>query len=254
MMSIFVCLQLVITLGLYDIRSRYRRSAIGPFWLTISMGVMIASVGLVFGEIFNSPMKEFLPFLAVGIILWTFITGTINEGCMGFIDAEGMIKQLSIPLFVYILRVLWRNLLIFAHNILILPLVLFAMGKGIGPEAMIAIPGLLLVALCLGWVALLSAMLCARYRDLAQIFASGLQIIFYLTPIIWMPSLLPNRMDAYFLQFNPFYHMLEIIRSPLLGSVPSIASWLVVLGIVVVGWSFTLVVYSRLRYRVVYWL
>ena len=247
-------LSLISTLSWHDILGRYRRSAIGPFWLTISMGVMIASIGIVFGQIFKTPMDEYLPFLAAGIILWAFITGTINEGCTGFIEAEGIIKQLPIPLFVHILRVLWRNLLILAHNILILPLVLLVMGKGIGLEVVLAIPGLLLVSLCLSWVALLFAMLCARYRDLAQIVASVLQVAFYLTPIIWMPSLLPDRMGATFLQFNPFYHLLELIRAPLLGVVPSLTSWLVVLVIAVVGWAFTLLVFSRLRHRVAYWL
>ena len=247
-------LSLALTLGWHDIRGRYRRSAIGPFWLTISMGVMIASIGIVFGQIFNTPMDEYLPFLTAGIILWAFITGTINEGCTGFIVAERMIKQLPIPLFIHILRVLWRNLLILAHNILILPLVLLVMGKGIGLEALLVIPGLLLVALCLSWLALLFAMLCARYPDLAQIVASVLQVAFYLTPIIWNPSLLPNRVGATFLQFNPFYHLLELIRAPLLGVVPSLTSWLTVLVFAVVGWSFTLLVFSRLRHRVVYWL
>ena len=245
---------LVATLGWQDIRGRYRRSAIGPFWLTISMGVMIASIGLVFGQIFKSPMDEYLPFLAVGIILWAFITGTINEGCTGFIDAEGMIKQLPIPLFVHILRVLWRNLLILGHNILILPIIWLVMGKGLAPVALLALPGLLLVVLCLSWLALLFAMLCARYRDLPQIIASVLQVAFYLTPIIWMPTLLPDRMSTVFLELNPFYHLLELIRGPLLGHTPSFTSWIVVASITIVGWGVTLLVFARLRHRVAYWL
>lgn len=199
-------------------------------------------------------MGEFLPFLAAGIILWAFITGTINEGCTGFIDAEGIIKQLPIPLFVHILRVLWRNLLILSHNILILPLVLLVMGKGLSFAVLLAIPGVLLVILCLSWVAFLFAMLCARYRDLPQIVASVLQVAFYLTPIIWMPSLLPDRAGVVFLVLNPFYHLLELIRGPLLGQVPSLNSWIVVAGITVFGWLFTLFVFSRLRKRVAYWL
>jgi ABC-type polysaccharide/polyol phosphate export permease len=245
---------IALTLAYYDLKNRYRRSVVGPFWLTISMGVMIASIGIIFGQIFNTPMVDYLPFLAAGIILWAFITGTIIEGCTGFIDAEGIIKQLPIPLFVHILRVLWRNLLILAHNILILPIVLLVMGKGIGLEVLLAIPGLLLVALCLSWMALLLAMLCARYRDLAQIVASVLQVAFYLTPVIWMPSLLPGRMGAAFLQLNPFYHLLELIRAPLLRVVPSMTSLLAVLVMAVVGWIFTLLIYSRLRHRVAYWL
>ena len=245
---------LVHVLGWQDIRGRYRRSAIGPFWLTISMGVMIASIGLVFGQIFKTPMDEYLPFLSAGIILWAFITGTINEGCTGFIDAEGIIKQVNIPLVVHVLRVLWRNVLILAHNILIFPIVLLIMGKGLSFAAFWAIPGLLFVILSLSWIALLLAMLCARYRDLQQIIASLLQVAFYLTPIIWMPSLLPHRVGAVFFEFNPFYHLLELIRSPLLGQVPNLTSWIVVASIALLGWLFTLFVFSRLQKSVAYWL
>src|SRR6476620_2056681 len=98
---------LVGMLGWQDVRQRYRRSAVGPFWLTISMGVMIGTIGLVFGQIFNSPMKDFLPFLAAGMILWSFISTCVLEGCTSLIAAESIIKQLPIPLFVHILRTIW---------------------------------------------------------------------------------------------------------------------------------------------------
>lgn len=250
----YKAVQIAVILGWQDIRGRYRRSLIGPFWITISTGVMIASIGLVFGAIFNAPMVEYLPFLAAGIIAWTFINVTINEGCTSFIDSEGIIKQLPIPLLAHVLRIIWRNSLILAHNILILPLVFLVMGKSIDPEVLIAIPGFFLVALCLTWIAFLFAMIGARYRDIPQIVASLMTVIYFLTPIIWMPSLLPDRMGAAFYQFNPFYHLIELIRAPLLGMLPSTTSWLVVLVMTVVGWGFTLLVFSRVRCRVTYWL
>ena len=115
-------------LGRQDIRQRYRRSSLGPFWLTISMGVLIGALGLVFGNLFATPMKEFLPFLTIGLILWTLITTVLNEGCTGFTAAEAMIKQISLPLFTHILRVLWRNLIICAHNLAIFPLFYLSSG------------------------------------------------------------------------------------------------------------------------------
>lgn len=247
-------LTLVGLLGWQDVRGRYRRSAIGPFWLTISMGVMIASIGLVFGQIFNSPMRDYLPFLTAGMIIWTFITGLINEGCMCFIDAQGVIRQLPIPLFVHVLRTIWRNCLIFAHNILVFPLVFLLMGKELSFVVLLAIPGLLLVVLCMSWIVLILAMVCARYRDFPQIIASVLQVVFYLTPIMWMPSLLPDRMGVTFLQINPFYHLLELVRNPLLGQLPSLTNWSVVVGIAFIGWVFALLVFARYRKRVAYWL
>ncbi|NUU35668.1 ABC transporter permease [Pseudomonas sp. C2B4] len=245
---------LVGMLGWQDVRQRYRRSAIGPFWLAISMSVMIGTIGIVFGQIFNSPIDEFLPFLAVGIILWSFISTTITEGCTSLIAAEGIIKQLPIPLFVHVLRTLWRNIIILGHNIVIFPLVLLAVQKTIGLEALLCIPGLVLLTLNLAWICLILSVLCARYRDLAQIIASVLQIAFYLTPIMWLPSLLPQRSSSYLLDLNPFYHLMQIVRAPLLSQDVSALSWYVAGGMAVLGWGLAIMFYGYYKRRIAYWL
>jgi ABC-type polysaccharide/polyol phosphate export permease len=245
---------LVGMLGWQDVRQRYRRSALGPFWLTISMGVMIGTIGIVFGQIFDSPMQEFLPFLAVGMILWSFISSVITEGGTGFIAAEGIIKQLPIPLFVHILRMIWRNVLILGHNVVIIPLVFLVVGKPLNLLAFICIPGFLLLLLNLTWISLLLAVLCARYRDLPQIVGSILQIMFYFTPIMWMPNLLPQRSSLYLLDLNPAFHLLEIVRSPLLGQLPASTNWVVSLALALVGWGMAIIVYGRYKRRIAYWL
>ncbi|WP_259740509.1 ABC transporter permease [Pseudomonas moraviensis] len=245
---------LVGMLGWQDVRQRYRRSALGPFWLTISMGVMIGTIGVVFGQIFNSPIHEFLPFLAIGMILWSFMSTVITEGCTGFIAAEGIIKQLPIPLFTHILRMIWRNILILGHNIVIFPLVLLAVGKPITWLAFISIPGFFLALLNLTWIALLLGVLCARYRDLPQIVGSLLQVVFYLTPIMWMPNLLPQRAGLYLLDLNPVYHIMSVVRSPLIGQLPTATNWWVSVGMAVVGWVVALAIYGRYKRRIAYWL
>jgi ABC-type polysaccharide/polyol phosphate export permease len=245
---------LVGMLGWQDVRQRYRRSAVGPFWLTISMGVMIGTIGLVFGQIFNSPMTEYLPFLAAGMILWGFISSIVTEGCTCFIAAEGIIRQLPIPLFVHILRMIWRNVLILGHNIVIFPIVLLAVEKPLSLTALISIPGFFLVVVNLTWIALILGVICARYRDLAQIVGSLLQVIFYLTPVMWMPSLLPQRTGLYLLNLNPVYHLFEIVRSPLFGQMPTAMNWEVSLSLAVIGWVMTLAVYGRYKRRIAYWL
>jgi ABC-type polysaccharide/polyol phosphate export permease len=245
---------LVGMLGWQDVRQRYRRSALGPLWLTISMGVMIGTIGIVFGTIFKSPMTEFLPFIAIGIILWSFISMVITEGCTGFIAAEGIIKQLPIPLFVHILRMIWRNILILGHNVVIFPIILLAVGKPLYLTAFLAIPGLLLLLVNLTWVALILALLCARYRDLAQIVGSVLQVVFYLTPIMWMPKNLPKGAGLYLLDLNPMYHLLEIVRAPLLGDFPTTINWVVACALALVGWLFAIALYGRYKRRIAYWL
>ncbi|UOD49731.1 ABC transporter permease [Orrella daihaiensis] len=242
------------TLGWQDVKQRYRRSKLGPFWLTISMGVLIAALGLVFGGIFKTPMREFLPFLATGIILWTYIATVINEGCTAFISSDAVIKQLPLPMFLHVMRVIWRNLVILAHNVVIIPLIFLLFLRPLDLMALLAIPGLVLSSLTLAWVALLAGVVCTRYRDLSQIVASVLQIAFYVTPIIWMPSLLSGRREFVFLDLNPFYHLIEIVRAPILGTAPTLTNWLVSLGMALIGWVFTLIVYARYKRRISYWL
>jgi lipopolysaccharide transport system permease protein len=215
---------------------------------------MIGTIGVVFGQIFKSPMTEFLPFLAAGMILWTFVSSVLTEGCTGFISAEGIIKQLPLPLFVHILRMIWRNILILAHNMVILPIVFLVMGKAPSALALISVPGFLLVVVNLTWAALILAILCARYRDLPQIVTSILQVAFYLTPILWMPKLLPERAGMYLLDLNPFYHLFEIMRAPLLGELPSATSWGVSLSLAIAGWTLALSLYARFKGRIAYWL
>lgn len=247
-------LSLVNRLSWHDIRGLYRRSIIGPFWLTISMGIIIACIGIIFGTIFGKPMGDYLPFLAVGLIIWAFLTDTIKESCMAFISAEALIKQLPLPLFLHVVRVIWRNVIVLSHNLLILPIVYFVMGVELKVTVLIAIPALFLVALFLSWLGLLVAMLCARYRDLPQIIGSFLLAGFYITPVIWMPELLVDRLGSNVLDFNIFYHLLEIIRAPLLGYIPNISSWVIVGTSTLFGWIFTVVMFLRLRRFIPYWL
>ncbi|MDP4589678.1 MAG: ABC transporter permease, partial [Burkholderiaceae bacterium] len=153
-----------------------------------------------------------------------------------------------------VMRVIWRNAVILAHNVVIIPILFLVFLKPLGLVAFLAIPGLLLSTLTLAWVALLAGVLCTRYRDLTQIVASVLQIAFYITPIIWMPSLLSGRRSFVFLEMNPFYHLIEVVRAPLLGSAPTMTNWAVSIGLAVVGWIVTLWVYGKYKNRISYWL
>jgi lipopolysaccharide transport system permease protein len=245
---------LVGMLGWQDLRQRYRRSALGPFWITLSMGVTIGTIGTVFGQIFSSPIADFLPFLTIGMVLWSFISAVVTEGSTGFIGAEAIIKQLPIPLFVHILRLVWRNILMLAHNFVIFPIVMLVLGKPLSWLALLSIPGLLLLTLNLTWVALILGILCARYRDIPQIVASALQVLFYLTPIMWLPKLLPARAGVYLLDANPLFHLMEIVRAPLLGEMPTAGNWTVSMCLAIGGWLAALLIYGRYKRVIAYWL
>ena len=245
---------LALMLGWQDIRQRYRRSKLGPFWLTISMGVMIGMIGIVFGQVLNSPMKEYLPFLATGIILWTCFSTSVMEGSTSFIDAQGMIRQLDLPLSLYPIRVIWRNIVICGHNIIILSLVFLVVGRGITWDIFLLIPGFIVFSWNMLWVSLLLGTFCTRFRDMPQIVSSLMQVFFYVTPIIWMPNALNARSANLLVDPNPVYHLVQLVRAPILGSSPTMLNWTVSIGMAFLGSCLALWFFGKYKKRIAYWL
>lgn len=240
------------TLGLNDIRQRYRRSKIGPFWLTISMAVMIASIGGLYAGLFRARVAHYLPHVAIGFVIWSFVSGLINEGCNSFIAGQSSIKQVRLPLSIYVYRVVWRNLLIFGHNLLIVLVVVLIFAIRPGWIALLAMPAIVILSLNGVWVGLLLGLFSARFRDVPQIVATAMQIVFFLTPIIWQPESLPGR--ALIVTFNPFFYAVELVRAPLMGTAPSLLSWVVVLAVTFVGAAIAIAMYGRYRRRIAYWI
>ena len=238
-------------LGWQDVRQRYRRSTLGPFWLTISMGALVGGLGFLYAGLFKIGIADYLPFIAVGFIVWGLVSSLLTDGCAAFISAESIIKQVALPLSIHVYRVLWRNFIILAHNAIIYVIVALLFSVQPGWVGFLALPGLVLLGLNGVWVGLLLGLVSARFRDVPQIVASVVQIAFFLTPIIWKPELLPER--ALLLDLNPFFHFVEVVRAPLLGQVPGLTSWLAALGVTLGGWLVTLAMYRRFHWRIPYW-
>lgn len=248
-------MRLSLMLGWQDVRQAYRRSVVGPFWITGGMGIQIATMGLVFGLIFKTDLQEYLPFLSVSIILWGYISNSITEGCYSFIAGEAIIKQLNIPLQTHVLRVVWKNLITLGHNLVILPFVFVSVWHGIGLEALVAIPGLLLLTVNLSWIAIVLGTLSTRFRDLPPIAVSMVTVAFYLTPVMWYPSLIGDNLLAHaLLGFNPLYHLLQIVRLPILGDAPTLENWLVSIACAVMGCLLAAWVLARNYKKIAYWL
>src|SRR5580692_2872750 len=86
-----------VIMGWDDIRQRYRRSVIGPFWITLSMGVFILLLGVIYSRLFHTDIATYIPYLAAGIPLWGFISQTTNESCVAFHESGRIIKQIKLP-------------------------------------------------------------------------------------------------------------------------------------------------------------
>jgi ABC-2 type transport system permease protein/lipopolysaccharide transport system permease protein len=243
--------RLWVRLGWNDILQRYRRSLLGPFWLTASMAVMVVSLGVLYAELFNTPVHDLLPFLTVGLLVWTLIASFFNEGGALFTGAESYIKQIRLPYSVYVYRSTWSKFVIFAHNIVIYFAVLLYFQIWPGAVALLAIPGLLMVLLNGALISLFIGVVSTRFRDIPQVITSAIQIVFFITPIFWKPELLKTR--SYIVDFNPFYHLIEIVRAPLLGVIPSLTSYTAVLIVTIINLAITGAFFSRFRSRISYW-
>lgn len=254
MRKLQISLKLAFLLGSEDVKQAYRRSALGPYWITIGMGVQILTMGLVFGLIFKTDNQEYLPFLAISIILWGFISSTISEGCSTFVSAEAMIKQLDLPYSLYVTRTVWRNMLTTAHNFVILPVVFVIFVKFPGWPLIAFVPGMIIVIINILWTVALLGILSARYRDLPPIVASVLTIAFYITPVMWYPKLIGNQGLAHvLLGFNPIYHWLQIVRLPILGQWPTWENWLIAGLSGCIGWTLVVFSYRKKKHMIPYW-
>lgn len=238
-------------LGWNDILQRYRRSVLGPFWLTASMAIMVVTLGVLYAELFNQPIDNFLPFLCVGLLVWTLIAGYLTEGGTLFTGSESYIKQIRLPFSIYVYRSSWAKLIVFAHNFVIYIGVLIYFQIWPGAVSLLAVPGLMLIVLNGTIASLTIGIVSARFRDIPQLIASIVQIIFFLTPIFWKPESL--RGHAYITDFNPFFHLLEIVRAPLLGNLPSAANYFVVLFLTLINVAIASAFFSRFRSRIAYW-
>lgn len=238
-------------LGWNDILQRYRRSLLGPLWLTASMAIMVISLGVVYSKIFKAELRDFMPFLCAGLLIWGYISVILSEAGTLFTGAESYIKQIRLPFSVYVLRFMWSKIIVFAHNFVIYFGILIYFQIWPGSVALYAIPGFLLVTVNGALASMYLGMVSARFRDIPQIIASFIQIVFFITPIMWKPELLGEHESL--IAFNPFFHLVEIVRAPLLGQLPSAGNYLAVALITALNAMLSIAFFVRFRARISYW-
>jgi lipopolysaccharide transport system permease protein len=241
-----------VRLGWHDILYRYRRSLLGPFWFTANTAITIVALGIVYSQILKMPVRELMPYVCVGLLIWGFISAILHGSGEVFSGAESYIKQVRLPYLLYVFRFIWSKMIIFAHDLPIFVVVIAYFGMWPGAVALLAIPGFLLLTLNGALVTVTLGMASARFRDVPRIVTSLAQIAFLITPILWTPDMLGPRI--YLAYCNPFFHLIEIVRGPLLGSLPSIETVWVTLFITALNLVVTVLLFSRYRARIAYWL
>jgi homopolymeric O-antigen transport system permease protein len=238
-------------LAMQDIRLRYRGSVLGPFWLTLSTAVMVAAMGFLYPHLFKVATSSYLPFLVTGLVIWQFVSLIITDGCQTFSSMAQVIQQVPLPFSVYVYRTVYRNLIILAHNFVIVPIILVIFHAPIDWRVLEIFPALALLAVNGIWIAILFGIVSARFRDIPPVIASFLQVAFFVTPIFWPIKALGKWGPLAAL--NPLFAAVDIVRAPLLGLRPEPYSWIVVFVFALIGSVFTFAFFTRFRRRIAYW-
>jgi ABC-type polysaccharide/polyol phosphate export permease len=241
-----------LALASQDIKLRYRGSVLGPFWITLSTIIMVAAMGLLYARLFNQPPETYLPFLSIGLVIWQFLSGVINEGCHTFLAAEGIIRQVPMPFSVHAYRVVCRNLFVLAHNLVIVPILIIIFSVPVGWSVFLVVPGFFILAINGLWIGLILGMVSARYRDIPGIVGSLLQVVFLATPIFWSPDMLGRWKE--WGELNPFFAAIDVVRAPLLGVKTAPHSWEILLLVTILGSICSFGIFARLRARIAYWI
>jgi ABC-2 type transport system permease protein len=244
-------------LGWQDIKQRYRRSVLGPLWISITMAVVATAMGILYGALFGEDIRTFLPYVATGLLIWYFINGCILEGSEVFIANEGLIRFLPAPLSLHVYRLVWRQTLFFLHNLVVWGILVAIFRPPLGWTLLLAIPAFALLIVNGAWISVVTGIIATRFRDIPPIIASLANLLFFVTPIVWQyDTLLKNPAvaeRARIAELNPVLHYVEILREPLLGEPIVWHHWAVVGVITVAGCIAALVCLRNYRSRVAYW-
>jgi lipopolysaccharide transport system permease protein len=237
-------------LGVQDIRLRYRRSALGPAWVFVNLAVLVLAIGFIYANLLGQDPRGFIPYLTVGLVMWGYLTNSIVEGGNAFVNSEGYIKQISLPIYVYVFRAfvaVGLNTLITLCAFVIV-VIIYRVPISLG--TLFAVPGLLLVMAASLMLITIFAHLNTRFRDVAHMASVGMQVLFYVTPVIFPADLLRRRRNlSYVIELNPMYHLIEVVRHPLLIATP--ADWHnyaavgLVLAVLCTGAAAVIAIYQR---------
>lgn len=239
-------------LAIQDVLTRYRGSTLGPFWITISTGITAITMGFLYGALFGINRTTYLPYFTTGLISWTFISLFLIESTRIFIESEAYLKNIHLPALTYIFRLIFRNIIVLAHNIPIYLVVAICYKLKMDAHILLIIPGLFFLCLNSLFFGTLVAFFSARFPDVTGIVASLLQVLFFITPIMWSPSSLPEKLRIY-LFFNPFYYLVNMIRKPLLGIGYDLSDIIGILCLTILGALLFFPVLKFYNKKVVFW-
>jgi ABC-2 type transport system permease protein len=239
-------------LGWEQTVARFRRTILGPFWLTANLLAISFALAFVNGALSGAGYRDTFPLIIGGVLTWGLLGTVVAEAAGIFIVSAGLMHTMRLPLSFHILLMMHRTFINFVAQLLAFWLVLVVMHLGALPTWPILI-GLPLVLANMTLMGLLVAVPSTRFRDIHQTVQFVIQMLFFMTPIFWSPANAHGQLGL-IVMLNPFTHLLELVREPLLGRTPALADWEWCVALLGAQFLAVIVVLGLFRKRVVFWL
>ncbi len=232
--------------------ARFRRTIIGPFWLTANLLAISFSLSVVFGAMMGQNYRTNFALIISGILSWALIGGVMSDAAGVFISAGGLMQTMKLPLTFHVLLMMTRNVINFLAQLIALWIVLAVLRLGALPTWQLLV-GLPIVLIDMSLISMILAIPSTRFRDINQTVGFAVQILFFLTPVFWAPSQMHGK-KRLLADLNPFAHLLELVRQPLLGREPALLHFEWGIGLMVVLSVTVVAMLALYRKRVVFWL
>lgn len=217
-----------------DVRARYKKSVLGPLWMTIGNFIGILGLSIVWSALLKENPQTFIPSLSIGFIVWQLVSISISESSTTFVREAKIIRNITLPTWFFATRFFARHIINLLHNFIIIIILIWNFNIPITFTTWLVIPNLLIVLLNLYWITYIIGILGARFRDIEYLINSFLPILFFISPVVFHPGRLPEEMEV-FIWLNPLSYFIEMVRSPILGEVPRINTYTIMLGLLTVG-------------------
>lgn len=246
-------LNVAFVLGLRDVKNTYNRSKLGFFRLFLQTSLSIIIIVPIFATIQERNLREFLGYVASGLMIWSFISDSTIDASSAYLRNARTIRQVAIPRITFALQGIIRNAVMLAISLSLFPLIWIISGTTPNWNTLLLPFGLLLTILCIANLAIIVATIGARSRDFTSIVAAVMRVLFFLSPIIWVTERIRGDIAHFILGLNPFYHLLQIVRLPLLGEAPTNINWLLAIVAVVISGAIAYRVFKKFDHKIAYW-
>lgn len=245
-------LRLTLAMAINELNQRYKRTILGRWWIALTFAFFVTVKIVIFSTLNDVSLPFFATYLALGFLAFRFISLSITGGASVFVSSQNWIKTETLPLPVYLIAFTMKSIIMGAYMAIVALAVCFFMGYGNGLGLLWLSISTVIFAINCMWVSCFLGMITARYRDIAQLLQTLMQVALFATPILWVPT--ETGIRSFLALYNPLSHYLAILRQPLMeGTIP----WLsvsVVAVITVLGCLIALLVYRRTHNRLVYWI